>query len=106
MNLPMKMIYDRISTNSGHSPILLTAALFAASALSSTLWAATLQGTTFLDENNNSRQEPTEPILSNKTTTIFLRHNPSADAGEGGFYTTETTNGNYSFILHETGAYQ
>lgn len=105
MNLPMKMIYDRISTNSGHSPILLTAALFAASALSSTLWAATLQGTTFLDENNNSRQEPTEPILSNKTTTIFLRHNPSADAGEGGFYTTETTNGNYSFILHETGSY-
>jgi len=107
MNLPRKIRHATkvCSTNSGHSRLLLTAALFAASTLSSNIWAATLQGTTFLDQNNNSRQEPSEPILSNKTTTIFLRHNPTADAGEGGFYTTETTDGNYSFILHQTGSY-
>ncbi len=72
---------------------------------SAPIWNGTVQGTTFMDENNNGLKDSGEPAHLTKTT-LFIRHNPTADAGEGGFYTTETDeNGNYSFILYDTGSY-
>jgi sugar/nucleoside kinase (ribokinase family) len=86
-------------------PLIIIAASFAASALSAPVWAATIQGTTFMDRNDNGLKDSGEPLLLTKPT-LFIRHNPTADAGEGGFYTTEADeNGNYSFILYDTGSY-
>jgi hypothetical protein len=86
-------------------PLIIIAASFAASALSAPLWAVTIQGTTFMDRNDNGLKDSGEPPLLTKPT-LFIRHNPTADAGEGGFYTTEADeNGNYSFILYDTGSY-
>jgi hypothetical protein len=64
---------------------------------------ATIQGVTFIDGNNNGVKDQGEPSL---TANLFLRDNDRADKGEYGFYTTETdANGNYSFIIHNTGSF-
>jgi PKD repeat protein len=67
-----------------------------------TTFAATIQGIAFEDINDNSIFDSGEPPLP--YTTIFIRENNKADAGEGGFFTTMTDeNGEYSSIAHDPG---
>jgi hypothetical protein len=83
--------------------ILTTLISVALLALPLTSRAATIQGVTFIDGNNNGLKDQGEPSL---TATLFLRDNDRADKGEDGFYSTETdVNGNYSFLIHNTGRF-
>jgi uncharacterized repeat protein (TIGR01451 family) len=81
-------------------PIIGTFAIFSiGSVLPSTAQAATIQGTAFIDMNNNGTFESCEPPRAG--ATIYIRNNTLADAGQGGFYTTTTdANGRYSSISH------
>jgi uncharacterized repeat protein (TIGR01451 family) len=81
-------------------PIIGTFAIFSiGSVLPSTAQAATIQGTAFIDMNNNGTFESCEPPRAG--ATIFIRNNTLANAGQGGFYTTTTdANGRYSSISH------
>jgi uncharacterized repeat protein (TIGR01451 family) len=81
-------------------PIIGTFAIFSiGSVLPSTALAATIQGTAFIDMNNNGTFESCEPTRAG--ATIFIRNNTLANAGQGGFYTTTTdANGRYSSISH------
>jgi hypothetical protein len=83
--------------------ILTTLTLVTLLALPLISWAATIQGITFIDGNNNGIKDQGEPSL---TANLFLRDNDRADKGEDGFYTTETdANGHYSFTTHQTGSF-
>jgi len=73
-----------------------------ASVLPTTTFAATIQGIAFEDINDNGIFDSGEPPLP--YTTIFIRENNKADAGEGGLFTTYTDeNGKYSSIAHDPG---
>jgi PKD repeat protein len=75
-----------------------------AGVLPTTTFAATIQGIAFEDINDNGIFDSGEPPLS--YTTIFIRENNKADAGEGGFFTTYTDeNGEYSSIAHDPGPF-
>jgi uncharacterized repeat protein (TIGR02543 family) len=66
--------------------------------------AATIQGTVFMDNNNNGVQDAGEPPLTD--TNIFIRDNGLANAGQGGFFNTiSDANGEYSSISHGTGSF-
>jgi len=66
--------------------------------------AATIQGTTFMDNNNNGVLDAGEPPRAN--TTIFIRDETLADAGQGGFFSTSSdANGQYISISHNTGPF-
>lgn len=67
---------------------------------------ATIQGSVFMDWNDNATKDTWEMPLTTPITTITLRDNTKANSGQGGFYSTETdANGNYSFPVHDTGSF-
>ena len=79
-------------------------ALLAGSALPATGLAATIQGQSVLDPNDNGVVDTCEQPRAN--TTIFLRDNNAANAGQGGFFTTTTdANGRYSFVSLNPGPF-
>jgi hypothetical protein len=67
---------------------------------------ATIQGSIFMDWNDNATKDIWELPLTTPKTILFLRDNEKANKGLGGFYSTETdANGNYSFPVHDTGSF-
>ncbi|MCK5524351.1 MAG: PKD domain-containing protein [Thiomargarita sp.] len=67
---------------------------------------AMIQGSIFMDWNDNATKDTWELPLKTPITTLFLRDNTKANSGQGGFYSTETdANGNYSFPVHDTGSF-
>jgi PKD repeat protein len=74
------------------------------SLLPTTAFAATIQGVAFMDTNDNGIFDAGESPRTD--TTLFIRENDKADAGEGGFFTTQTdANGKYSSIAHDPGSF-
>jgi PKD repeat protein len=66
--------------------------------------AATIQGTSFFDMNDNGTREACEPVRAN--ATIFIRDNNLANAGMGGFFTAFTdANGRYQSPAHNAGPF-
>jgi len=66
--------------------------------------AATLQGRAFMDPNDNGVWDTCEAARAN--STIFIRDNALANAGQGGFFTATTdANGRYSSISHNAGSF-
>jgi len=67
---------------------------------------AMIQGSIFMDWNDNATKDAWEQPLTTPKTTIFLRDNAKANSGQGGFYSTETdASGNYSFSVHDAGSF-
>jgi len=87
---------------------LLKAGLLAVSmgTLLPTTALATIQGSIFMDWNDNATKDIWELPLTTPKTVIFLRDNTKANSGQGGFFSTETdSNGNYSFPVHDAGSF-
>jgi uncharacterized repeat protein (TIGR01451 family) len=82
-----------------------TVATFAiGTALPLTGLAATIQGNVFMDWNDNGIKDTWELPLTTPKSILFIRHDATADAGQGGFYSTETgADGTYTFNSPHTG---
>ncbi len=66
--------------------------------------AATIQGNSFFDMNDNGVRDTCEPVRPNGT--IFIRDNNLANSGQGGFFTTMTdANGRYQSPAHNAGPF-
>lgn len=67
-------------------------------------FAATIQGNSFFDMNDNGVRDTCEPVRPNGT--IFIRDNNLANSGQGGFFTTMTdANGRYQSPAHNAGPF-
>jgi len=67
---------------------------------------ATIQGSIFMDWNDNTTKDTWELPLTTPKTILFLRDNTKANSGQGGFYSTETdAKGNYAFPVHDAGSF-